>query len=270
MMLRQRSAGPSARVVAMWPAEATRLPWVSGTILGREVVPEVWRTSAVSSGRARLVTAGCLASPSTVRLNDPAGAPSATSRRRTMAPRRRATATVGPVLVGSHDHRLGAEVTKVEVELVLLVGRVQGCARRGRGDGQKAGRHLRPVRQDDGDRVGATDAGLGQDAGGAAAQMTELCMGQRRAIGCEDGGPPGWRRARAARAASSPSLTPLSAFPQAARGAIRGRWAQEGPRALDGAPRSWKLVCRSSNRPDREGGRRHAGEVDPWRYSWVR
>ena len=50
MMLRQVSAGDSARAAAMWLAEAAILALVSGTILGRAVVPEVCRTSAGSSG----------------------------------------------------------------------------------------------------------------------------------------------------------------------------------------------------------------------------
>ena len=41
MMLRQRSAGVTWVVAAMWRAEAVTLIWLSGTIFGREVVPEV-------------------------------------------------------------------------------------------------------------------------------------------------------------------------------------------------------------------------------------
>src|SRR5205823_4687810 len=53
MMFMQRSAGVSASVWLMWRAEAVRLLWLSGTCFGREVVPEVWSTSAISSGWAR-------------------------------------------------------------------------------------------------------------------------------------------------------------------------------------------------------------------------
>ena len=49
MMLRQRSPGSSEIQSAMLRAEAQRLAPVSGTILGRDVVPEVWSTSAASS-----------------------------------------------------------------------------------------------------------------------------------------------------------------------------------------------------------------------------
>jgi hypothetical protein len=49
----QRSSAVNARVVLMLRAEAHRLRCVSGTILGRDVVPEVCSTSATSSGWAR-------------------------------------------------------------------------------------------------------------------------------------------------------------------------------------------------------------------------
>ena len=52
MTLRQRSAGVRLRMSRMWPAEAQTLRCDSGTILGREVVPEVCSTSATSSGPA--------------------------------------------------------------------------------------------------------------------------------------------------------------------------------------------------------------------------
>jgi hypothetical protein len=52
MTLRQRSPGSSASVRAMLRAEVRRFVWVSGTILGRPVVPEVWSTRAMSWGSA--------------------------------------------------------------------------------------------------------------------------------------------------------------------------------------------------------------------------
>ena len=50
--LRQRSPGVSSSVAATLPADSVSRRWVSGTIFGRAVVPDVWRTSAVSSSRA--------------------------------------------------------------------------------------------------------------------------------------------------------------------------------------------------------------------------
>ena len=45
---RQRSAAASCKVAAMLAADAARFAWLSGTILGREVVPEVCRIKAVA------------------------------------------------------------------------------------------------------------------------------------------------------------------------------------------------------------------------------
>src|ERR1051326_5201323 len=50
MMQRPRSSGVNWRVAPMCRAEAQMLRWARGTILGRDVVPDVWRTSAMSSG----------------------------------------------------------------------------------------------------------------------------------------------------------------------------------------------------------------------------
>ena len=50
IMLRQRSRTVNRNVPRILPAEITRLLWVSGTILGRDVVPEVCRTRAMSWG----------------------------------------------------------------------------------------------------------------------------------------------------------------------------------------------------------------------------
>ena len=52
MTLRQVSPGVSDSVAAMFWAEAATLTWLSGTIFGRAVVPDVCSTSAISSGSA--------------------------------------------------------------------------------------------------------------------------------------------------------------------------------------------------------------------------
>src|SRR5215471_5954745 len=49
MMFTLRSAVVRRSVLRTLRAEAHTLRWVSGTILGREVVPEVWSTRAMSS-----------------------------------------------------------------------------------------------------------------------------------------------------------------------------------------------------------------------------
>src|ERR1700749_128781 len=48
MMLRQTSSSRSPKVLPIGEAEAVTLVWVRGTILGREVVPEVCSTRAMS------------------------------------------------------------------------------------------------------------------------------------------------------------------------------------------------------------------------------
>ena len=49
----------------MWRADAHRLAWLSGTNLGREVVPEVCSNSAVSPGRGLPTPPPATASPPT-------------------------------------------------------------------------------------------------------------------------------------------------------------------------------------------------------------
>lgn len=95
MTFRQRSPGPSCSVAPMWAAEAHRLRWLRGTILGREVVPEVCSTSATSSGPAKPVSrGGPTGSPRSV--NTPAGASSATATPITGMPSVRAASMAGP------------------------------------------------------------------------------------------------------------------------------------------------------------------------------
>ena len=49
MTFRHRSADVSARLSRIWWADAATLDYNSGTILGRDVVPDVCRISAMSS-----------------------------------------------------------------------------------------------------------------------------------------------------------------------------------------------------------------------------
>jgi hypothetical protein len=96
MMLRQRSSGTRPSVSPIWRADASRFLWLRGTSFGRDVVPEVWRRRAMSSGSAKPVaTEGPSAFASMVK--DPAGAPSGTPRRRIAMPSFSATTTEGPV-----------------------------------------------------------------------------------------------------------------------------------------------------------------------------
>src|SRR5690606_6751200 len=96
MMLRQRSSGVSAKVSRMLRAVAQMLRWLSGTVLGRDVVPEVCSTSAMSSVPAWPVA---LAWPvlGPLRVKAPAGAPSGTRKVTIGIDRARATSRAGEV-----------------------------------------------------------------------------------------------------------------------------------------------------------------------------
>ena len=74
----------------------------------------------------------------------------------------------GAALGLGDDQRPGPEVGEVEVELLLPVGRVQGCGRGAAGDGEEGRRHLRPVGQHDRHPVAAADAELVQAAHGGS------------------------------------------------------------------------------------------------------
>src|SRR4051812_31270652 len=62
MITSPTSLGPSPSVLITLNAEAHTLRWLSGTILGRDVVPEVCRINAMSSGWAGPPLTGAAAS----------------------------------------------------------------------------------------------------------------------------------------------------------------------------------------------------------------
>ena len=78
----------------MLPAEAVTLRWVSGTIFGRAVVPEVCSTSATSSLPARPGCAAFPASPPS-RMKQPAPLSTSGTSSSTGTPNRCATARAG-------------------------------------------------------------------------------------------------------------------------------------------------------------------------------
>ena len=93
MMLRQRSPGRREIQSAILRADAQRLAPVSGTILGRDVVPEVWSTSAASSSSSPLPR---LAVPDGMsRLKQPAPAPGSGVRPMIGTPTRAAASMAG-------------------------------------------------------------------------------------------------------------------------------------------------------------------------------
>ena len=157
MMFRQLSRGVSASVSRMFFAEAAMFAPESGTIFGRDVVPEVWSTSAMSPGSAG---PGCDALPmaSPARRN-------CSSRRRTIAfePQHRNAELCrdrfrGCAPVCANHERLGAKVGQVELELFGAIGRVERRGRRARRDRDEGRGHLRSVRQHDRDAVVPADA----------------------------------------------------------------------------------------------------------------
>ena len=84
IMFRQRSCGVSANVAPILLADAVTFSWESGTIFGRDVVPEVCSTSAISAGAANPPDAGDANSValSAKRLKLPTGPFSSGMRRR--------------------------------------------------------------------------------------------------------------------------------------------------------------------------------------------
>ncbi len=80
----------------MWPAEAVRLRWLSGTSLGREVVPDVWSMRATSSGEAKPARAGAPESNRSGRRVKPPAGPWVSGTSSTIGmPRATATARAG-------------------------------------------------------------------------------------------------------------------------------------------------------------------------------
>ena len=99
MTFRQRSSGDRASVVAMWLAEAVRFAEVSGTSFGRDVVPEVCSSNAVSSGPGQDTSVRFGAEPASTKVKSPAVAP--LRIRNTAIPHAEAASTAGPFAVSS-------------------------------------------------------------------------------------------------------------------------------------------------------------------------
>ncbi len=119
--LRQRSCGVSASVAAMCRAEAAMLDCSSGTTLGRDVVPEVCRISATSSGPgvARRLGCACGRGHQPELAGRQIGLRLETQDGDAERLRRRNGRTVG---ARRHDQRPGLQVFEVEGELFLAIG----------------------------------------------------------------------------------------------------------------------------------------------------
>ena len=202
MTVNERSAAVSCSDAAMFCADAARFRWRSGTIFGRDVVPDVWSTSASSSAVGRAGSG----SRRTVRRGGRAGSrpggdlevdrQAATAEPDDRRLRRRGGQR-GRRAAVRHERR-GAEVVQVEAELLLAVLRVQRRRAADRHGRQQDQRHLRTVRQDDGDPVARSEPGraeaLGQPVdrlakGGVVDRLAPDGHQRRtRAIRCEQGG----------------------------------------------------------------------------------
>src|SRR5262252_8241855 len=103
MIDRLRSSGVSASVCLTLLADAHTLRWVSGTILGRDVVPDVCSTSATSSGLAKsaLVEDDSVPFPSNASENVPAPRSACATSRATGTPSFAATSTDGESFPGA-------------------------------------------------------------------------------------------------------------------------------------------------------------------------
>ena len=177
MMLRQTSSGPSASVSPMWRAEAVTLRWQERHDLrARRWCPEVWSTSAVSSGVGEAALRAALRRGARRRASVNAPAPCSRSglsssdrdaelprdgeRRRAPSPRCDARA----------PSRL--EVAQVELELLGAIGGVERRGGGARADADEGRRHLRPVGQHDRDPIVPPDAEAVQRLDRAAARAT--------------------------------------------------------------------------------------------------
>ena len=120
MTLSARSSAESSSEVAMLRAEVQMLACASGTIFGREVVPDVCRmraTSCASAGPGR--AAAPAAEPES--RNAPAPASGSGVSVMSLTPSFSAACERGRSAARFHDQSLRLEILEVEFEFVLLV-----------------------------------------------------------------------------------------------------------------------------------------------------
>ena len=183
MMLRQRSAGVSARVRPICVAEASTFRWDSGTSFGREVVPEVCSSSATSSGPEK---AGSPLPAAVFRRNDPAAVASGRSSMME-TPSAPAAWRAGLLHTCLHHQGLGLQIPEIEVEFIGPVGGVQRRRGRAGADGQEGASHVRPVGQYDRHPVLAADPAGIECTHRALGELAEGAVAQRRPVRAEDG-----------------------------------------------------------------------------------
>jgi hypothetical protein len=154
------------------------LACVSGTIFGRDVVPEVCNTSAMSSGRASPRTDARCRRWIRMQFGYIDAHPRGDRARRRVQPR-------------GNDQQPGLQILQVEREVVFAISRVQRGTTAGRSGCEERRRHLGAVGQHDGNRVIRAQAAVTQLLPDPAHEATELAKAERRATGREDCGIPG-------------------------------------------------------------------------------
>ena len=181
-MLRQRSLGVSPSVSRMFFAEAAMFAPDSGTIFGREVVPEVWRTSAMSSGSRQ---SRCASGRSNGIAGEAestggrAGTCLQTKNRKAKLLRNSLSRLVPPGV----DHQgAGAKVGQVELEFLRPVDRVEGRGGGAGGDRHKGSSHLRAVRKNDRDTIISTYPERVEARDRIARELSKGFKAERRAI----------------------------------------------------------------------------------------
>jgi len=192
-MLSPRSEAVNAKVCRTLRAEAHTLRCASGTIFGREVVPEVCRTSAMSSADAgpgawrqrRSLSFG---------KNEREAARAVFARGGNPRDRNAELARDidgGGCFVLLDDQQLGVQVHQVELEFVGPVSRVQGCGGRTSGDAHERGGHRGTVIEHDRDAVVTTDPLRIERAQRIARELAQRLVRERRATrraqGCRAG-----------------------------------------------------------------------------------
>ena len=161
--------------------------WDKGTILGREVVPEVCSTRAISSAWAKpplLRARRCM--PSALKREIAGLRLPGTSV--TSGILRAAATAHGRAFHALQDHqRLGIEIGKIEIEFLGAIGGIERRGGGAAGNGDEGRRHFRPVGQHHGDAVAAPDAHGVEACDRALRQFAQVLVRQRGPLRRADG-----------------------------------------------------------------------------------
>ena len=143
MTLRQRSTAVSSRASATLRAEAQSMRCVRGTSLGRDVVPEVCRRSATSSGSGAAPFPAARASPR--EAEDTGGVARIDIQLQDLDAPLGGDCPRGGVERGADHERVRPEIVEIERELLCPVRRVERSDRGGPRDREERARRLGAV-----------------------------------------------------------------------------------------------------------------------------